>query len=101
MVVNVCTSRSLPVQVSTLDQPMVFTCSDCIATAACLVMQKKKKKKFEAQRCLYIGSQLGKSFQQLNHFLLYQPLSDRFKPSMFQCHHFSHLLEETDCQIIK
>ena len=25
---------------------------------------QKKKKKFEAQRCLYIESQLGKSFQQ-------------------------------------
>lgn len=43
--VNICKSRSLPVQVSILDQPMVFTCSDGIATAACLVMQKKKKLK--------------------------------------------------------
>lgn len=90
--VIVCSRHPLLVQVSTFDQPMVFTCSTCFATAACLVMQKKKRKIFEAQRCFYIKSQLGKSFQQLNHFFCINHFQT---VSMFQCHYLSHLLEES------
>lgn len=52
------------------------------------------RKQLEAQRCLCIEFYLEESWTNV-HFLLHQPLWDRLEPLMFQCYHFSHLLEET------